>query len=278
MQFTLPTVLIALGGLALITQRNGWLVLGGLLVQWVGFAWQISSLPAGSSVALLEVVTAAACGAIMALSIRNTPRASSATGAARITTGPRAGARQAAFVDQLWLWAIALVAGLAGFGLARLYPLGGSEQDLIAFYWMLLPAVLALVIDGSRDPVKLGASLIALFNTSLSLVYPLSATSPSVSLLGLAALCRVVLAALSGYSWHLLKMSHRELDLNWLFDMRDGKVETVTALMIADTFVPAGPEATELEPAMQEIESQGDEGDEVDADVVDAEEADEDGC
>jgi hypothetical protein len=73
-------------------------------------------------------------------------------------------------------------------------------------------------------------------------------------------------------------MSHRELDFNWLFDMRDGKVETVTALMIADTFVPAGPEATKLEPAMQEIESQGDEGDEVDADVVDAEEADEDGC
>ena len=247
MQLTFPIALIALGGLLLITQRNRWLVLGALFVQWIGFAWHISTLPSGFSIVQIEIVTAVACCGIFALTLVSLSRTKdrSPSSAARFSPNPRS-----AIVDQFWLWAIAIVAGLAGYGLARLYPLGGSEQDLVAFYWILLPAILAIVIDGSREPVKMSAGLIALFNAALLLLYSLSATSPGVVVLGLASVCRLALAALLSYTWLFLKTSYLSLDLNTLFDMRDSKVATTTALAL----VPSPAEQIAAEPHIEVIE------------------------
>jgi len=247
MQLTFPIALIALGGLVLITQRNRWLVLGALFVQWTGFAWQVSPLPSGPSIATVEMVTAVACCGIFALTNWSLARARDRAQATGVSAprNPRS-----MLTDQIWLWAIAIVVGLAGYGLASLYPLGGNQQDLTAFYWMLLPAMLAIVIDGSRDPVKMAAGLISLFNAALLLLYSLSATSPDVVTLGLAAVCRLAMAAILGYMWLFLKTNYVSLDLNPLFDMRDGKVVTSTAIAL----VPFPVEQPETGPQMEVIE------------------------
>jgi hypothetical protein len=225
MQLTPPIILIAIGGLALVTQRNSWLVLGGLLVQWAGLGLLMSQLSGGTSGALVEIVTALGCCGIFGLTVRNLSR----PGGRAQPTSP---APRREITDQLWLWASALVAGVAGYGLAQLYPLGGNPQDLVPFYWMLLPAMLALVIDGSRDPIKLGAGLLSLFNAALLLVYLFSAGSPGVALLALAATGRLAMAALFGYAWLFINAQYGGLDLNNLFDMRDGRIATETALAV----------------------------------------------
>jgi hypothetical protein len=252
MQLTIPLTLIALGGLLLITQRNRWLVLGALLVQWAGFAWQIFALPSGSSLAPVEAVTGVACCGILALTVRN-------LGLVKDSSQPTAahaqGSLQSAIMDQVWLWAIALVAGLAGFGLARLYPLGSREQDLTAFYWMILPAMLAIVIDGSRDPLKMGAGVISLANGAILLVYSHSATSPDVIFLGLAAICRVAAAAILGYTLLALKMSYLTFDLNILFDMRDSKIATGTALALISELEMA-PQMEVIEPHVEDEDAE----------------------
>ncbi|MEO8287384.1 MAG: hypothetical protein ABI670_13245 [Chloroflexota bacterium] len=230
MQITLPIILIALGGILLITQRDRRLVLLALLVQWVGLAWQLQPLLAGTPGLPVEIVTALACSAILGITVWNINRAGTSTPTA---TQP-SNTRQFAIADQLWLWAIALVVGVAGYGLARIYPLGGSEQDLVAFYWIALPALLALVIDGSREPVRLGAGILSLANAALLLVYALAATSPGTLLLALSALLRIALAAASGYTWLFLRTTYHDLNLNTLFDMRDGKIAGETALALVE--------------------------------------------
>jgi hypothetical protein len=238
-QLTLPIILIAIGGLALVTQRNSWLVLGGLLVQWAGLALLVAEMPSGTSAALVEIVTALGCCAIFGLTVWNLSRARDRVRADAVTASPR---REV--TDQLWLWVSALVAGVAGYGLAQLYPLGGNPQDLVPFYWILLPAILTLVIDGSRDPVKLGAGLLPLFNAGLLLVYIFSTASPGTALFGLAALSRLAIAAILGYGWLFIKAEYGALDLNSLFDMRDGTIATEKALAV----VP--------EPALEEAEAE----------------------
>jgi hypothetical protein len=240
-QLTLPIIFIAIGGLALVTRRNSWFVLGGLLAQWAGLALLVSEMPAGTSAALVESVTAIGCCGIFALTVWNLDRTRSKVHAATVAANPR---REV--IDQLWLWVSALVAGVAGYGLAQLYPLGGSPQDMVPFYWILLPSILALVIDGSRDPVKLGAGLLPLFNAGLLLVYIFSSTSPGVALFGLAAISRLAIAAIMAYGWLFLQTEYGALDLNSLFDMRDGRIATETALAV----VP--------EPAIEDAEGQTD--------------------
>ncbi len=236
MQPTLPNILIALGGLALVTQRNRWVVLGALLVQWVGLALQIAPLAAGISGLPVEIVTALGCCGIFGLTIWNLERGrEKGNPQSALVLGirnPQSAIRNPQLADQLWLWATALVAGVAGFALAQLYPLGGNAQDLVTFYWMLLPAILALVIDGAREPVKLGVGLLSLFNSGMLLVYMFGAGSPGVVLLGLAALSRLALAAIVGYAWLFLKATYLDLNLNALFDLRDGKVATQKGLMV----------------------------------------------
>jgi hypothetical protein len=222
---SIPLIVIAIGGLVLITQRNGWLVVGAIFAQWLGIVWQLWLLPAGGPVAPVEIVTALGCCGIFGLTLWNLQSKKSAS-------GERSGSRQYAIADQLWLWAVAIVAGVAGFGLARLYPLGGSEEELTAFYWIVLPSMLAIVVNGSRDPVKLGAGMISLFNAGLFLVYTLGASSPMIGLLGLAALGRLALAAIIAYSWLVIKATYLDLDLNSLFDLRDSKVGLTQALAL----------------------------------------------
>jgi hypothetical protein len=258
MQPTLPNILIALGSLALVTQRNRWVVLGALLVQWVGLALQIAPLAAGVSGLPVEIVTALGCCGIFGLTFWNLERVGDKmnpqSSLIRAIRNPPSsfvlGIRNGQWADQLWLWATALVAGVAGFALAQLYPLGGNSQDLVAFYWMLLPAILALVIDGARDPVKLGVGLFSLFNSGMLLVYIFGAGSPGVILLGLAALGRLALAAIVGYSWLFFKNTYIDLNLNTLFDLRDGRVATEKGLMVVpEAQAPAVGSAGDVEEA-----------------------------
>jgi hypothetical protein len=248
MQLTPPIILIAIGGLALVTQRYHWLVLGGLLVQWAGLALLTEQMPTGTSGALVEGVTALACCGIFGLTIWNLSRS-------RRKARPATPAPRREITDQLWLWASALVAGVAGYGLAQLYPLGGNPQDLMPFYWILLPAILALVIDGSRDPVKLAAGILSLFNAGLLMVYMFSSGSPGVILFGLAAISRLAIAAIMGYAWLFINAEYGDLDLNNLFDMRDGRIATEKALAI----VPEHPiEEAEAEAAGETGETEVD--------------------
>jgi hypothetical protein len=237
-ELTIPLILIAVGGLVLITQRNRWLVMGALFAQWLGLVWQVWLLPVGKVVGPVEIVTALGCWGIMGLTVWSLERK-------KDTNRGRLGSDRYAIADQLWLWAIAVVAGVAGFGLARLYPLGGSEQDLTAFYWIMLPALLALVINGSRDFIKLGVGMLTLINAGLFLVYVVGASSPTVGLLGLAALGRLALAAIIGYSWLCIKATYLDLDLNVLFDLRDSKVGLSMALVPMPD-VNSGPESGDV--------------------------------
>jgi len=225
MQLTPPIILIAIGGLALVTQRNSLLVLGGLLVQWAGLALLVAQMQSDTSAALVEIVTALGCCAIFGLTIWNLSRP-------RGKALPAMASPRREITDQIWLWASALVAGVAGYGLAQLYPLGGSPQDLVPFYWLLLPAIVTLVIDGWRDPVKLGVGILSLFNAGLLLVYMFGVRAPGPVLYGLAAVARLAMAAIFGYAWLFIKVEYGGLDLNSLFDMRDGRIATETALAI----------------------------------------------
>jgi hypothetical protein len=224
------------------------LVVTALALQWAGLAWALFVMPAGRLGGLTEVITLAACVAVMAitlLGLRDRVR-----GRARFRLATLLGGHEAKLggaLDAAWLWGITLVAGLAGYGLADLYTFPGAESSMLNFYWIALPAVLALVIDSPRDPVKLAAGLLSLANAAVLLLHVLSPSAPSIAALGLAALTRIALASIAAYAWTLLVSYFGGLDLTPMYDARDGIVTTETALALVEQPEPELAESPEAE-------------------------------
>src|SRR5688500_9134746 len=127
MEVILPLVLIGLGSAALLILRAGLLVMGGLLLQWVGLLLVAFLMGGGIApgIVVAEAITAIACVAILTLTLTNVnyarrPRpASQGAGAA---TGLQA--QQAAGLpgsaEDLWPLVVAVAAAIAGLVLARL--------------------------------------------------------------------------------------------------------------------------------------------------------------
>jgi hypothetical protein len=239
MDTIIPLILIALGSATLVVGREGRLLLIGLGMQWAGVAWAALTLGAGGgslAAVVAEGLTALVCIAIMWVTLAGVdemlPESVSGLDSVELERLKRAEVRarrrlraQIGAVDQLWPLAIVLAGGMAGFALARLYPLGGSEAGLLAFYWVTLAGVLALVIDGAREPVKLGVGLLALLNGSFLLVETLSlGVTENPITLGLMSACRIALAGILAYGWGMLKSRYNELDLIPLFDSRSEEV------------------------------------------------------
>ncbi len=257
MTITIGLALIATGSAALVVLRDGRLLIAALAVQWAGMAYVVAEWLAGSAAGMLpvEVVTALVCLGVMGLTLRSVLRtradqlpglAPDQAAALRRQENPdeeRAGAgagRRALnrstsrLADQLWLWLIVVAGGVAGFGLARLYPPGGAEQVEVAFYWLLLSGVLALVVDGARNPVKLAVGLLALLNGAVLLAASISPAPPGPVFMGLMAASRLGLAAALSYSWLVLRLVFVRPDMDTLFNARDGLFVTGTELATAD--------------------------------------------
>jgi hypothetical protein len=138
-------------------------------------------------------------------------------------------------VDQAWLWGVGLVVGVAGFGLARLYNLGAREDGILAFYWIALSGMVTLVVHGTRDGVKLAAGLMSLLNAAVLALHLLGPTLPGPVTLGLLSVSRIAVCVVLAYTWMLLKVTFMSLDLGLtgLFDGRDGRWPTETAIVVS---------------------------------------------
>ena len=249
MQLVLPLTLIALGGAGLVVIRNARMALGALTVQWLGVVWVafvLSPAPTALSVAAVEMVAAAVCLAMLGTTLFNLqklksdrhPLAQQAQPEARALPGP---------YEAAWLAAIVLTGGVVGVGLAALYPLSAVEGSMVAIYWVFLSGVLALVVEGSRSPVKLAAGLLALLNGTMLLTLAAGPTLPGPVMLGLMSLARIALAGIMAYAWMLLKVVFLDLNLNVLFDTTGGS-SAETAIVVQ------GPGARDQRP---DLEAQG---------------------
>jgi hypothetical protein len=253
MQLIIPLVLIALGGAGLVVIRNARMALVAFAVQWLGVAWVaflLSPSEAALSVAAVEVVAASVCLAMLGTTLLNLQKLrveQQAQPEGRALPGP---------YEVAWLAAIVLTGGVIGVGLAALYPLGGVEGSMVAIYWVFLSGVLALVVEGSRSPVKLAAGLLALLNGTVLLALAASPTLPGPVMLGLLALTRIAVAGILAYAWVLLKVVFLDLNLNVLFDISSGS-SMETALVVQGQGVrDQGPD---VEDESLEVASQGSE-------------------
>lgn len=229
----LPTILIAIGSALLLTQRDVRIGLGAFLVQWVGMAWIVwsSTAPgAGSYPASIEIVTAIITVAVMALTIFR-PRPAPAAKKGRRPALPTARTPRS-IQDWLWLWGLALLVGVAGYGLARLTNVDVPQNSLLGFYWIVLPSMLLIVLEGSRSAVKLGLALLSLSNAACLFLYLIAVGAQEAGILGIAALTRLVLGVLVSYLWYILAARYDTQELNVLFDRRGGIFPTSTALAI----------------------------------------------
>jgi hypothetical protein len=225
------------------------MALGALTVQWLGVVWVafvLSPAPTALSVAAVEMVAAAVCLAMLGTTLFNLqklksdrhPLAQQAQPEARALPGP---------YEAAWLAAIVLTGGVVGVGLAALYPLSAVEGSMVAIYWVFLSGVLALVVEGSRSPVKLAAGLLALLNGTMLLTLAAGPTLPGPVMLGLMSLARIALAGIMAYAWMLLKVVFLDLNLNVLFDTTGGS-SAETAIVVQ------GPGARDQRP---DLEAQG---------------------
>lgn len=252
-------ILVALGSLALLVLRDPRAVLVGFGVQWFGLI--LSFMPANIisggnlfGAVAVEAVTAVVCLAVFAITLRNLQAlklsrlpglpddrrvAFQRTESAALYAPPPFSRERLS--DDAWLWAVALVVGIAGYGLARIYPLGAPEAGMLAFYWALLSGAMTLIVHGTRDAVKMAAALLVLLNAAALALHLLGLLPPGAVSLGLMAVCRLGLCVALAYSWMLLKvtfLSHN-LDLEPLFDGRDGRWATETALAVIGQSPPA---------------------------------------
>ena len=222
----LPLILVALGGALLVLARHNRLSLAALALQWLGLFWASASLApestrpiAGmSTTAAVELLTAVVSIAILWLTLRG------------LHYGERPSPGQSS--DYLLRSAAVIMAGVAGAGFAALFPLGLAPQLDLVLYWGALAGALALILEGSRSPVKLAAGLLALLNATALLSYILSDAAPGAGLLGLLSACRIALASLMAYFWLLLAFEYDDLSLDPLFTRRDAAPATTMALAV----------------------------------------------
>lgn len=247
MPIWLALVLVGLGSASLLVLRERRLVLAGLGVQWAGLVATFMAVGAGPGGVAVEAVTAVVCLAVLGLTLRGVRdvRVSQMAGvpdAAKrvLQREEEAAARmpgqfsREGLGEGAWLWAVALVVGVAGYGLARVYPLGASEGAILAFYWAVLSAAMALVVHGTRNGVVMAAGLLSLFNGVGLALELVGAAAPGPVALALVCAGRIGLCVLLAYVWMLLKVTFMSpgLDLGPLFDGRDGRWPTETALAV----------------------------------------------
>jgi hypothetical protein len=219
----LPTILIAIGSAVLLTQRDTRVGLVAFLAQWLGIAWVVwtSTAPgAGTYPASIEIATAIITVIVMALTIFGRRPAPTAKKGKKAQ--PEARRAPGIVQDWLWLWGLTLLVGVAGYGLARVTSLGVPENSLLAFYWVLLPSMLLIVLEGSRSAVQLGLALLSLSNAASLFLYLTAISAHEAGVIGIAALGRLVLGMLISYLWYMLAARYNSLDFNTLFDRRDG--------------------------------------------------------
>ncbi|MDQ3927960.1 MAG: hypothetical protein M3328_02305 [Chloroflexota bacterium] len=267
----LPLLLIALGSLMLLVLRDGRAVLLGLMAQWLGLMGTILALtPAGGSslgVVAVEGVTLLVCLLVLFITLRGlrNVRLSSMPGLSharrRLLLRAEAGEgdiqprwSREGLVDQAWLWGVGLVVGIAGFGLARLYNLGVREDGILAFYWIAISGLVTLVVHGTRDGVKLAAGLVSLLNAAVLALHLLGLAAPGPVALGLLSACRIALCVVLAYTWMLLKVTFMsaDLDLGALFDGRDGRWATETALVVSGPTLESEAQTEEAEEELEE--------------------------
>src|SRR3954452_9231602 len=237
MPYLVPIALVALGGAGLGLIRETRAVLALLLVQWLGLAWATAVLGVGepgvlglNTGSLCELITALTCVAVLALKPgfkaigRGTSAAEgdAATGAIAPAGAGQSGPHP---VTYLLAGASVLLAGVAGFALSSAFPLAqggeaGAAANLI-FYWTALSGAVALVLEGSRSPVKLTVGLVALLNSANFLINVLSVQAPSPAVLGLMAATRIGLSWALAYGWALLIVQFRDFSLDPLFASKE---------------------------------------------------------
>ena len=232
MQITLPLVIIALGSVALVAFRDGRLLVAALLVQWGGLALLLLDLLPDVRTAWIEITVALVCSAVLAWTvwalhnsgIEHVAGAGEPHRASWLLRQERRGryARQEGLADQALLWVTALAGGVAGFGLSRLYSLGGSDDAMLAFYWILLSAALSLVVHGARDLMKVGVGLLVFLNAMALLIETMALGTLSDMALGLLGVCRLLLVLLTSYLLIVLKIGFFDADLDDIFDARAG--------------------------------------------------------
>lgn len=226
--------------------REGRTLVIALVAQWLGISLAaLTFSPPDASLAplLVEAATAFVCGIVMWLTLsavdQMVPGVLPDSDPVQVERLRRAEIRarrrrkgQPTPLDQLWPLVIVLAGGMGGYALARLYPLGTSEATLLAFYWVILSGVLALVIDGSSEPVKLGVGLLALLNGAFMIVESLNPNiGGNAVALALMAACRIALAAIAAYTWGALRSGYHDLDLYPLFSSRDSGSDAEMALV-----------------------------------------------
>ena len=240
----LPAITIGLATLLLLTQRDVRVALGAFFLQWASMGWLVwmSPSPAASSLsALVELVTALSTSTVMALTLFRTASTDDqiyVPGGTGVRAGRRSlrlpgsgGSRQPQ--DWILLWGLGTLAGVAGYGLARVNPLGVSEGDLLAFFWVVLATILMLTLDGSRSAVKLGLGLLSLLNSAFLLLYIAGSAAPSVGVLAIAALARIGAGMLASYLWLAIGERYGTLNLNALFDRREGAAVRSSSMALA---------------------------------------------
>jgi hypothetical protein len=219
----LQTILIAISSAFLLTQRDTRIGLVAFLAQWLGLAWIVwtSTAPgAGIYPASIEIATGVITVLIMALTVFRRRPAPITKKGKRVQ--PEAARAPGAIQDWLWLWGLALLVGVAGYALAQITNVGIPENSLLAFYWVVLPAVLLVVLEGSRSAVKLGLALLSLSNAACLFLYLTATGAHEVGVIGIAALSRLVLGMLMSYLWYMLAARYDSHDLDTLFDRRAG--------------------------------------------------------
>jgi hypothetical protein len=223
METILPLIVIGLGSAALLILRIGQLVLGGLLLQWAGLI-VVTLMMGGVAPGVLaaEGIAALVCVGILSMTLTNLRYGSSPGTRLRV----RQGSSVPGSADDLWPLVVAVGAAIAGLVLARLYPLGGSEGLMVAFYWTVLAGMLVLVLEGARDPVKLAAGLLALLNAAALLLSTLPGAASDPIALGLMSVCRIALAAILAYAWVVVHTLYSELSFSPLFSARDSAPAT----------------------------------------------------
>lgn len=219
MSISLPLIIIGIACFLLLTQREGRVVLGAFFLQWVGMGWLAWSSTWGGGGALsglVEIVSAISASAVLGLTLFRTGLPDDqGYGAARAR-----GRRQ--LQDWILLAGLGVLAGVAGYGLARVLPLEVSQEGLLAFFWVALTAVLMITVEGSRSAIKVGLGILSLFNAAFLLLYIAGSDVPSAGALALGALTRIGLAMFASYVWLKLGSEYNTLNLNALFDNRDG--------------------------------------------------------
>ena len=222
MTLLVPLLLVAVGSAGLVVLREWRATLAAFAVQWLGTAWAIALLTNTADAALIlgvttqsavEIVTAVVCIAVLIITMRSIGRETSPNGSGL--------AAQELLADYLLPGAAVLLAGIAGTGFARLFPLGEDPTGDLIFYWLLMSGALTLVLEGARYPLKLTAGLLVLLNAVALLIYTISPAAPTTAILALFSFARLALTTILAYGGLLLVAIFKDFSLDPLFTSRD---------------------------------------------------------